>query len=165
MATLEWSDALVLHVAPMDATHQEFVALLADVEAAPDAQLPALWQALVAHTEAHFAQEDRWMVATGFAANNCHATQHQVVLQVMREAAQHVEAGDYRMVRGMTPELATWFSQHAQTMDAALAQHMDSVGLDVETGALRHAGALPSELISGCGGACAEPASSAACAV
>lgn len=158
MATLEWSDALVLHVAPMDATHQEFVTLLADVETAPDAQLSARWQVLLAHTEAHFAQEDHWMEATGFAANNCHATQHQVVLEVMREAAPHVEAGDYRMVRGMTPELATWFSQHAQTMDAALAQHMDRVGFDVETGALRHAEAVPSELISGCGGACAEGA-------
>lgn len=31
MATLQWSDALVLHVAAMDATHQELVALLAAV--------------------------------------------------------------------------------------------------------------------------------------
>lgn len=161
MATLEWSDALALQVPRMDATHREFVDLLAAVEAAPDAQLAALWQALIAHTEAHFGQEDRWMQATGFAPDNCHATQHKVVLEIMREGAKKVAAGDASAVRGMTPELASWFSYHAQTMDAALAHHMHSLGFDPET----EAPVLPAEglqaPIHGCGGACASPAAAA----
>lgn len=52
MATLGWSPALALKVPAMDATHQEFVALLAAVEAAVDEQLEALWHALIAHTQA-----------------------------------------------------------------------------------------------------------------
>ncbi len=47
----------------------------------------------------------------------------------MREGGKRYAEGDASMIRGMTPELASWFSYHAQTMDAALAQHMDSVGL------------------------------------
>lgn len=157
MATLEWNEALTLNVPAMDATHREFVDLLASVEGAADAQLEALWHALIAHTEAHFAQEDRWMEQTGFSTGNCHATQHKVVLDIMREGAQRCAQGDLSMIRGMTPELAAWFSYHAQTMDAALAKHMDSVGFDIETGAVGNTLALPEAPISGCGGACATP--------
>lgn len=157
MATLEWSSALELNVPAMDATHKEFVDLLAEVELASDDQLGRVWQHLIAHTEAHFGQEDRWMEATGFSVGNCHATQHKVVLEIMREGAKKAAAGDASMIRGMTPELASWFSYHAQTMDAALAQHMHSVGFDTETGLVQHAQALPETLISGCGGACSQP--------
>ena len=146
-----------LNVPAMDETHREFVDLLAAVESAPDDQLPALWQGLIVHTEAHFGQEDRWMEATGFAVGNCHATQHKVVLEIMREGGKKAADGDFTMVRGMTPELASWFSYHAQTMDAALAQHMHSLGFDPATGAMHHPEALPQDLISGCGGACSSP--------
>lgn len=156
MATLEWSEALVLNVPIMDETHREFVDLLTAVENAADEALLPLWQALISHTEAHFGQEDRWMQATGFAADNCHSTQHKVVLDIMREGAKRCAEGDCSMVRGMTPELADWFSYHAQTMDAALAQHMGSVGFDPATGTVSNAQALPEGLISGCGGACSK---------
>ena len=156
MATLEWSDALALDMVAMDATHQEFVDLLAQVNAADDAALPTAWQALVAHTDAHFAQEDRWMVSTGFAADNCHSLQHRVVLQIMRDGAERGAKGELHVIRGMASELVTWFTHHAQTMDAALAQHMGSVGFDPATGAVSNAQALPEGLISGCGGACSK---------
>ena len=154
MATLEWSAGLELNVPAMDDTHKEFVDLLTEVENAADEVLLPLWQALISHTEAHFGQEDRWMQATGFAADNCHSTQHKVVLDIMREGAKRCSEGDATMIRGMMPELASWFSYHAQTMDAALAQHMASVGFDPDTGVVGNAQALPQDLINGCGGAC-----------
>ena len=157
MATLEWSAALALNVPAMDETHKEFVDLLAAVESAADEELEPLWQELIAHTEAHFGQEDRWMESTGFSVGNCHATQHKVVLEIMREGAKNGAQGNFTMIRGMTPELASWFSYHAQTMDAALAQHMQSVGFDPETGEVAHTESLPEQLISGCGGACSKP--------
>ena len=124
MAALEWSAALALDMAAMDDTHEEFVDLLAQVEAASDAALPAAWQALVEHTDGHFGQEDRWMVSTGFAADNCHSLQHRVILQIMREGAERGAKGELHVIRGMAAELATWFVHHAQTMDAALAKHL-----------------------------------------
>lgn len=161
MATLTWSAALELQVPAMDETHREFVDLLAAVEAAADTELTGLWHALTAHTEAHFGQEDRWMEATGFAVGNCHASQHQVVLEILREAGKRCAEGDYAMIRGLTPELAAWFNHHAQTMDAALAQHLQSVGFDTDSGMVAHAQALPPAPISGCGGACSTPAEAA----
>ena len=153
MPALPWSEALELGLSFMDDTHREFVDLLAQAEAAGDEALPAAWNALVAHTDAHFGREDAWMEATGFSAVNCHATQHKVVLQVLREGAQRMREGDPAPVRQMIAELAAWFPHHAQTMDAALALHLRGVGYDPATGEVLQPEALPAEAISGCGGA------------
>jgi hemerythrin-like metal-binding protein len=163
MAHLEWSDALSLDLPLMDDTHREFVDLLAIVQNATDAQLPAAWQQLIAHTDDHFGQEDRWMRATRFASSNCHSLQHKVVLQVMREGAVRSLDGDLAAVRAMASELALWFPQHAQSMDAALALHLRRVGFDPVSGRVNSPDALPAELVQGCGGAsCSEPAAAPA---
>ncbi|MBE7941918.1 MULTISPECIES: hemerythrin domain-containing protein [Ramlibacter] len=150
MPTLNWSAALEIEYPAMDDTHREFVELLAACEAAADAALPAAWDEFIAHTEEHFGQEDRWMESTGFSTGNCHSTQHKVVLQVLREGAQRMAAGDSAPTRQMIRELAAWFPQHAQSMDAALALHLRSVGFDPATGACDR---LPAQALHGCGGA------------
>lgn len=132
-ATLAWTDALVLDMPVMDQVHQEFVDLLERVVLADDDMLLPLWSALIAHTQAHFNREDEWMRATGFAAGNCHATQHKVVLQVMREGEARGHGGDLAVVRQMADELGIWFPQHAQSMDASLALHLRSAGYDPAT--------------------------------
>lgn len=153
MPTLQWTDSLALGLPEMDATHQEFVALLDQVVNAPDHLLLPLWRQLVAHTYDHFAREDRWMQSTGFAASNCHTNQHQVVLQVLREGDKRGSAGELAVVRQMADELGTWFPMHAQAMDAALALHLRNVGYDPVTDQVNMPQALPTEAIHGCGGA------------
>lgn len=154
MPTLVWSDALSLSMPIMDATHHEFVDLLARVEACDDASLPFHWQALVEHTEDHFGREDRWMKDTGFAPNNCHSTQHAVVLDVLHEATRRAEAGELAHVRQVAHELATWFPHHAQNMDFGLALHLKSMGYDPETGQVAQPDKHPAQAITGCGGHC-----------
>lgn len=162
MTALTWTDTLALQHPQLDATHEEFVALLADTDAAlagPDAALLARFQALVDHTVVHFAQEERWMEATGFAPENCHAFQHQAVLGVMQECAQRAadaDEPDFEPLRMAVGELAVWFPQHAQMMDAALAQHLQAVGFDPATGQCREAVPAEGDAIAGCGSrACA----------
>ncbi len=152
MAVLQWSNTFVLGMPVMDDTHQEFVQLLAQVVQASDSALLPLWQELVSHTDEHFAREDRWMLDTGFAANNCHTSQHQTVLKVMREGSKRGLAGNLAVVRQMAEELGVWFPQHAEAMDAALAEHLHSVGYDHHTGQVLHPEALPSAAIEGCHG-------------
>ena len=149
---LPWSEALELGLTFMDDTHREFVDLLAAAEAADDEALPAAWRELVAHTEGHFGQEDAWMLATGFSSANCHTVQHKVVLQVLREGAARADRGDLEPARQMVRELAIWFPQHAQTMDAALALHLRGVGYDAATGEVSRPAALPAVQLQGCGG-------------
>lgn len=155
---LQWSDALSLDMPVMDATHQEFVELLGEVVHAADDMLLPRWSALIAHTQDHFDREDQWMQDTGFAAGNCHATQHKIILQVMREGEAAGHGGDLPVVRQMARELGLWFPQHAQSMDASLALHLRSAGYDPRTGTLSQPDRLPARAIHGCGGGCGDTA-------
>lgn len=138
MSSLQWTDAFVLGQARMDDTHREFVDLVAALEASLGARAEATDSALerlLAHTVEHFAQEERWMAALGFAPDNCHTFQHAHVLQVMREVTRlHREEGDLALVRQLVGELSKWFPVHAQMMDSALAEVMVDRGYDPETG-------------------------------
>lgn len=163
MSTITWHDGLHLDLPAMDTTHREFVDLLAQVQAADDADLVRLWDVLVDHTVDHFGQEDRWMQATRFAAGNCHATQHMVVLQVMRAGARMAHDGQPEVLRRLADELADWFPQHALSMDSALAAHLAGVGLDLATGCIARPHAMPDVLIEGRGSeSCGSPAPTSA---
>lgn len=157
MPRLEWSDALSLDLPLMDDTHREFVDLLAAVDDAADDAVIAAWRALIDHTQVHFDQEDRWMHETRFAAGNCHSVQHKVVLDVMREGLKRAETGDIELLRMLVGELAQWFPQHAQSMDAGLALHLRRCGHDPLTGQMLSPDALPDGEITGCGSASCTP--------
>lgn len=149
---MPWSEDYVLHNPTMDTTHREFVDLLNAVLQSDEATLLRAWEALVDHTQTHFDQEDRWMIATGFTADNCHSSQHAIILKIMREGTTRGRMGELHVPRQMARELTTWFPQHAQAMDAALAVHLQEVGFDTRTGAIARPQALPLAAIEGCGG-------------
>jgi hemerythrin-like metal-binding protein len=162
MPELSWSQALVLEVPAMDEVHQQFVDLLAAVSDAGDGELLQAWATLVGHTDEHFAQEDRWMRETGFASGNCHSTQHRVVLAALRDGLALARTAGPGVIRHLARELAVWFPQHAQHMDAALALHLRGVGFDLATGEVRRPERMPREAISGCGSVgCSTPATPA----
>ncbi len=156
MSALAWSEALALKQPRMDQTHREFVEQLQALGAAQDADLSTLaplLAGLVSHTEAHFAQEERWMADIGFAPENCHAFQHGHVLNVLREARRVVvDEGKRDLVPILVDELGRWFVSHAQMMDAALAELMIERGYDAETGSMVNPPAPQAAAITGCGG-------------
>ena len=156
MTAITWSEALALKQPRMDQTHREFIELLqtlADAQADEQADLGPLLAGLQAHTEAHFAQEERWMADIGFAPENCHSMQHGQVLHVLREVRARADDADLRSLVGvLVEELGRWFVAHAQMMDAALAQLMVERGYDPETGRLLNPQAPEHQPITGCGG-------------
>ena len=153
--SLQWSDALHLDLPFMDDTHREFIDLLGAIEVADDEQVVQRFAAMVEHTDGHFGAEDRWMQDTHFSSGNCHTTQHSVILQVLREGLRRGrDDGDLTLLRDLARELGVWFTQHAQTMDAALALHLRCVGFNAATGQVAHPEARPQAPIRGCGGSC-----------
>lgn len=148
---LEWSAALCVGDDRMDDTHAEFVELLNQLLITPtDQQLP-LYQAFLAHTVEHFAQEERWMLATGFSADNCHAAHHATILETMRAVETHFEQGDSEIITRLAEALAEWFPGHAASMDAGLAIHMKNVGFDSVTETVADPSKIQSVTMSGCG--------------
>lgn len=159
MSALTWKTDFEFSLAPMDDTHREFVQQLAALEAVsagPPSAARAALEALLGHTVAHFAQEERWMDRLGFGAENCHRLQHRSVLEVVQEVQRRLGAeGD-----GLDPEilprlvqaLAEWFPTHALMLDAALAETMAERGLDPGADAPTPLAAADVAPGTGCGG-------------
>ena len=150
-APLDWTPALLLGDVRMDDTHEEFVILLNQLLATPPDQQMPLYRAFIDHTVEHFAQEERWMLATGFSADNCHAEEHATILETMQAVVQHSEQGDTELITRMAQALADWFPQHATSMDAGLAQHLKNVGFDSSTETLADPSTVRPASMSGCG--------------
>jgi hemerythrin-like metal-binding protein len=148
---LTWSDQLAVGDARMDHTHAEFVDQLNQLLATPPAQQLPLYRAFLAHTVEHFAQEERWMLATGFAADNCHASHHATILETMNAVIPHFEADDPDIITRLAEALAEWFPQHAASMDAGLAQHLQQVGFDTTTETGADPAVIRPASMSGCG--------------
>ncbi len=132
MPSLQWTETLENGLARMDDTHREFVDLYNAVAEASEEGFLAAYDAFVAHTEAHFAQENRWMEAVDFPG--CHRAEHERVLVVLHDIRKRVASGDVFFAKRLVQELPAWFDNHTNGMDAALAFHLNSVGYDVDTG-------------------------------
>ncbi len=148
---MPWTDSLNTGDARMDETHQEFVDMINKILATPeDEQLP-VYKEFLAHTVEHFAQEERWMLATGFSADNCHAEHHATILETMRVVEAHYLDTDKQIITRLAEALAEWFPGHANSMDAGLAAHLKSVGFDSVTETLADPSAIKNVTMSGCG--------------
>lgn len=143
MPQIEWSESLVLGLAPMDLTHQEFVDIYNELARAPVEDFLPRLDAFIAHCEAHFEQENGWMAAVDFPG--CHKGEHDRVLAVMHDVRKRAAAGDLFFGKRLVEELPAWFENHAGSMDAALAFHLESIGFDTATGQIRETAA------GGCG--------------
>ena len=150
-ATLDWTTALSVGDARMDDTHEEFVSMLNQLLATPPNEQLPLYRSFIEHTVEHFAQEERWMLATGFSADNCHAGHHATILETMNAVLEHSEKGDPGIIKRMAQALAEWFPQHAASMDAGLAQHLKNVGFNSSTETLADPSTVRPASRSGCG--------------
>lgn len=148
---LNWSPTLSVGDARMDDTHAEFVTMLNQLLATPQSEQLPLYRRFVEHTVAHFAQEERWMLATGFTADNCHASHHATILETLHAVIPHYEQEDPEIITRLAEALVEWFPQHTASMDAGLALHLKEVGFDTRTETLADPGKVRPATMSGCG--------------
>ena len=128
---MEWGKRYELGIALMDETHREFVEFCNVLVAAEPENFLKQFDAFIAHTAAHFEQENRWMEAVNFPA--CHREEHDRVLEVIRDVRQRLEKGDAFLGKRLLEELPPWFDNHVDTMDAALAFYLKEIGFNTET--------------------------------
>ncbi|MDR3088174.1 MAG: hemerythrin domain-containing protein [Azoarcus sp.] len=129
---MEWGERYELGIALMDETHREFVEFCNALVTAEPENFLERFDVFIAHTAAHFDQENRWMEAVNFPA--CHREEHDRVLDVIRDVRQRFEKGDAFLGKRLLEELPPWFDNHVDTMDAALAFHLKEIGFNTETG-------------------------------
>lgn len=126
MALIEWDDRhYLLGLDAMDDTHRAFVALVNKLTKSADADFPALFDQLLAHTRQHFAQEEKLMMDSDFPAYGEHRDEHQRILGELVQFKKRVDRGLVAFGRNyIRDRMPAWFRLHAATMDSALAAHV-----------------------------------------
>ena len=127
---IEWDDqSFISGVADMDATHRQFIDLLNRLDNTVNSEFAALFTRLVEHTQAHFADEEARMLASGFPGVADHTSEHRRVLGELAQIKKQVDKGLISFGRCYVREgLPGWFRLHVATMDGALAAHLKRHG-------------------------------------
>lgn len=114
-----------LGVDEVDSVHREFMAQLAALIAASDADFPALFQALITHTRDHFVSEGKLMRESKYRGIGEHENEHHRVLGELQQLNRSLKRGRLLLVRTYVREgLPEWFDTHLSMMDAALVTHL-----------------------------------------
>ncbi len=109
---------ICVHHNEIDAIHAELAELITALNTASDASYIALYAELITHTEAHFSGEEAMMRESGFIHAAEHLTEHQQMLQEMRQFQQRRLPISRAYVRERLPER---FQLHIIRMDSLLA--------------------------------------------
>ena len=128
MALLDWNESLELGVGEMDREHRELVAAMNAVHelatrGAAKAQIDAALVRLVTLTQAHFADEERHMEATGYPDRQRHKLIHVDMLKKLAEHHAAFRGGDGRVPQGLFDFLVHWLSAHIRHIDRKYAVH------------------------------------------
>lgn len=125
MPTIEKTPELSIHEPDIDQDHDAFIALVNKMQTATHAEFTALFDELVAHTEQHFARENKLMETYRFPAIAEHMGEHHRVLAELKRFKQRVDKGMIAMGHAYICELVPqWFALHVSTMDRALDAHL-----------------------------------------
>jgi hemerythrin len=119
-----WQAQYALGFGDMDDTHREFVELVDTLLTCRDDAAHAALDALAAHLERHFEEEEQWMLRTAFPSAQCHLDEHAAVLKSLGEVKAVVREGRLDVARSFARALAGWFPEHTQAMDMGLAKWM-----------------------------------------
>ncbi|MDD5580972.1 MAG: hypothetical protein PHY16_17075 [Methylobacter sp.] len=80
MTLIEKTDALIVGYDLLDNDHDAFISLLNGLDAASNADFPALFQKLYEQTEQHFDRENQWMKQFSYPGKTDHKDEHLRVL-------------------------------------------------------------------------------------
>jgi hemerythrin-like metal-binding protein len=124
--TANWDEARHhLGVDGMDGAHREFIAQVATLIAASDAEFPALFQTLVTHTREHFIAEGKLMRDSKYQGLGVHEGEHHRVLGELQQLNRSLKRGRLPLVRAFVKEgLPEWFDTHLTMMDGALVSYL-----------------------------------------
>jgi hemerythrin len=119
----------------MNRDHAEFVELLQRITAAltgqePSAHIDALLDELLAHTRAHFAEEERRMQEVQFPPFPMHQGEHQRVLADMETQVATWKSGrDAAALQDwLSHAVSDWFIAHVSSMDFVTAAYIAARG-------------------------------------
>jgi hemerythrin len=122
MSLLEWRDEFRIGIDEIDHEHRVLIGLInaAHARGAHADRLDAALGEIHALIAAHFALEEKDMGARHYPALPAHKVDHERLLDELREIMDRAAEEGASLDAEFGERLATWFSEHFRTHDAAL---------------------------------------------
>jgi hemerythrin-like metal-binding protein len=116
-------DTLKVGVESIDRRHEEFWELYEVLKTSSNADFTSLFEAVIQHTQKHFAEEEADMDTIEYANKSEHEQEHKKALEEMNYFSEKAKSGKLMFAKAYVNErLLDWFSQHLLNMDSDLAR-------------------------------------------
>lgn len=125
MTLITWKDEFSVGVAEVDHEHRELIELINGLHdaiqegASRDVVVSSLGE-IYAQIAAHFALEEKSMLASHYPAYVSHKEDHETLLDDLRDIMDEVEDDGRYDQSVLSRDLERWFSTHFRTHDAKL---------------------------------------------
>lgn len=126
MALIEWRKDFETGIPDVDFEHRELIELINNMHAqlendAPAEDISDFLGEVFARISAHFALEESMMRKHNYDEYIDHKTDHEKLLDDIRDIMDDFEAGKYTAYREtLAPAIRDWFVNHFKTRDARL---------------------------------------------
>ena len=125
MTLIEWKEQYNLGVPAIDNEHRELIDLINELYrsvagSGTDITVMDFLGELYTKVSAHFALEEKIMRDNHYDEYRDHKTDHERLLDDIRDLMDDYEDGVYVDVEGFGARLDEWFSEHFRTRDARL---------------------------------------------
>jgi len=129
MTLIEWRDEFSLGIPSVDHEHKELIELINATHerlrhGARHADVEDFLGEMFARISAHFALEERTMLAQAYPEYWAHKGDHERLLDQLRDIMDDFEASDALDVDVLSTRLDDWFTIHFKTFDARLHQRI-----------------------------------------
>ena len=130
MSLIEWDEKYSVGVAAVDHEHRELIGLVNETHerlmhpGGERAVMDFLGE-IYARISAHFALEEKIMRARNYHDYDAHKTDHERLLDEIRDIMDDYEDGELFSEELFAQELRTWFAEHFGTHDARLHHRLD----------------------------------------
>lgn len=125
MSLIEWKQQYSLGVAEVDHEHRELIELINELYESLghthfEVDVADFLGELYARIAAHFALEENIMRDSGYDEYEDHKSDHERLLDRIRDLMDDYEGGVYVDVERFGKRLDDWFTEHFRTRDARL---------------------------------------------
>jgi hemerythrin len=125
MSLLHWEDRYSVGIAAVDHEHRELIELINRLYAEATAQgsrdaIANFFGDLFKAISSHFALEERLMRERGYDQLTQHKSDHERLLDELRDIMEDFEASERIDERLLADRLDAWFSRHFESHDARL---------------------------------------------
>ncbi|WP_310439920.1 hemerythrin family protein [Sulfuricurvum sp.] len=116
-------EALKVGIDTIDQRHEEFYVLYNTLKNATDSDFLEAFNAVILHTQGHFAEEEADMERVVYPNKSEHKQEHQKALDEMNYFREKVVSGKLVFAKVYVKDrLGDWFRNHLLNMDSDLAR-------------------------------------------